>query len=100
VKYLLPFLFLLWFKDVPTDKETVLNFDIVRNNRVMGSLEVSRTVLGTKTFYKSLAKINTRLIRRIKADPKYKVDFENGFLQKANVSIMVNIRLRLNDHMT
>lgn len=91
--YLLPFLFLLWSGPAPNDDETILKFDIVRNERVLGSLEASRIVSGTKTYYKSFTNINTKLIRQLKVDYKYDVVFDNGQLQKADVRIMVNDKL-------
>lgn len=93
MRYLIPFLFVVWFGNGPNENETVLKFDIVRNGRVLGSLEANRTVSGTKTNYKSFTEINTRLIRRIKVDYKYDVVFDDGQLKKADVRIKVNDRL-------
>lgn len=91
--YILPLLFLLWSGDVSNDSVTVLNFDIVRNERVIGSLEANRTVSGTNTYYKSFTEINTGFIVRIKVDHKYDVVFNGGQLRQADVRITVNDKL-------
>ncbi|MBD0776842.1 hypothetical protein HPE56_03465 [Maribacter sp. ANRC-HE7] len=76
--------------DVPNGDNTSLLFDIIMNDKVIGSLEATRTTDGSQTIYKSLTSIKTKIIKDVEVDYEYNVIFEKSILKKANVDILIN----------
>jgi len=82
---------LLFFQGSLLDSSnTALNFDIILHNKVVGSLESTQIKKDSITYYKSSTNIKTRLIKDILVNYKYDVEFNDKFLKKADVHIMVN----------
>ncbi|WP_247656637.1 DUF6134 family protein [Maribacter sp. MMG018] len=70
--------------------DTVLYFDIVLNDKVIGNLKATKSSEGNKTFYQSETAIKTRVIKEIEVNYKYDVTFENKVMKMADVVIDVN----------
>ncbi|MGO3719890.1 MAG: DUF6134 family protein [Mesonia hippocampi] len=70
--------------------KTVLNFDIILNNKVVGSLESTRMKKDGLTHYQSSTNIETRLIKDILVNYKYDVIFNSKILKMAAVHITIN----------
>lgn len=93
---MIPYLLLLGFVictiSNPNAPKTAKYFDIVLKDKIVGSLEVSRSTQDSTTYYNSTTSIKTRLIKNIEVDYKYDVVFDDRMLKKADVQITVNDR--------
>ena len=67
-----------------------ITFNIIHKNKVIGSLEATKTIKDTTTYYKSSTNINTRIIKNIHVNHKYNVVFNQGLLSSADVNIIIN----------
>ncbi len=70
--------------------EENLFFDIVHNNKIIGSLNTTKTIKDNKTYYHSSTTIETRIIEDIRVNYKYDVIFVSTILEKSDVNITVN----------
>lgn len=70
-------------------KNTLL-FDVLNNDKVIGSLKATKTISDSKVHYQSITTINTRVIKEIDINYLYNVIYENNKLKRANVRINVN----------
>ncbi|SIS52795.1 hypothetical protein SAMN05421766_102572 [Zobellia uliginosa] len=91
-KYVIGLIFCIGVMGDSLVPDTVLQYDILMRNKLIGSLEVSRKTVGTVTTYQSFTRIKTKLLTPIAVDYKYVVSFDNELLQRANVNIWVNDR--------
>ncbi|WP_299107723.1 DUF6134 family protein [uncultured Winogradskyella sp.] len=67
-----------------------LYFDVVHNGKVIGSLNATKTLKDSITYYQSSTTIETRIIKEIRVHYKYDVAFENNMLESSKVDITVN----------
>jgi len=88
-----PYPFILSLCFLTGSNSTSLDFNIVHNDNIVGSLQATRFSQASKTYYHSSTLIQTRLIREIKVDFDYDVIFENSILKKADVTIYFNEKL-------
>ncbi|QCE43473.1 hypothetical protein E9099_03205 [Psychroserpens sp. NJDZ02] len=75
--------------DFNTSEEKIL-FDVIRNEKVIGSLKATKTIKDSKTYYKSSTSINAKIIKEIRVNYKYNVIFDSDLLEQSNVNITVN----------
>jgi len=69
-------------------------FDIVHNDKVIGSLQATKTIGKGRTVYQSNTSITATIIWETQIDYNYEVLFENEVLQTADVAIFVNNKPR------
>ncbi|GAA4241453.1 DUF6134 family protein [Winogradskyella damuponensis] len=72
-----------------TSEET-LYFDIVYNNKTIGSLKATKTSNDSLTYYQSSTTIETRIIKKINVNHEYNVTFNGNMLKTSNVDITIN----------
>ena len=70
--------------------ETVLHFNILHKNKIVGSLVTTKTIDDNIINYHSFTHIQTKIITTINVKYTYNVAFKNKELNKADVSIMLN----------
>ena len=75
--------------DLYTSEEKIL-FDVIRNEKVIGSLKATKIIKDSKTYYKSSTSINAKIIKEIRVNYKYDVIFDSESLEQSNVNITVN----------
>ncbi|WP_194507761.1 DUF6134 family protein [Psychroserpens luteus] len=90
IKNLILIIFFMNLGSVSNPSEEKIYFDIVRNNKVIGSLKATRTIKDSKIHYQSSTTIETKIIKDIRVNYKYDVTFEAELLEKSNVNITVN----------
>ncbi|MDO6596124.1 hypothetical protein Q4512_04300 [Oceanihabitans sp. 2_MG-2023] len=88
--YFILFHILSFPKTEVNTKTTILNFDIILKDKVVGELQASRSNKDSEIHYKSITNIKTRFITEINVDYKYNVVFNDNSLKKADVIITVN----------
>jgi len=71
-------------------EETVLYFDIVAFNRVVGKLTTIKSVEGSGIFYKSTTAVNIRIIKNINVVFDFEVSFSKDEMQCADIKASVN----------
>ncbi len=69
-------------------------FDIIHNDKVIGSLKAEKTTDDSKTLYESTTNITAMIIWETQINYSYKVLFESGLLQTSDVDIFVNDKPR------
>ncbi|TVZ10381.1 hypothetical protein JM80_2919 [Cellulophaga sp. RHA_52] len=69
---------------------TVLHFDILHKNKVVGNLQATKTIEDGLTTYHSFTHIQAKILTTINVKYTYNVVFNNKELNKADVSIMLN----------
>lgn len=84
--------FVVFTNDITHTVNTVLNFDIVMNEKTIGSLKATKTNKNSQNYYHSSTTVKTRIIRNITVNYTYDVSFENGQLRKSDVNIIINDR--------
>jgi len=70
--------------------KNTLFFDVLNNDKVIGSLKATKTINNSMVHYQSVTTINTRVIKEIDVNYLYNVTYENNKLIRANVRIDVN----------
>lgn len=75
---------------------TTLVYDIVINDKVVGSLEATRKQKDRLIWYRSATVINTKIIRNIEVQYNYDVHFEDERLQSSQVAIYINTKSHAN----
>ncbi|WKB80659.1 hypothetical protein QYR09_12980 [Cellulophaga lytica] len=70
--------------------KTVLHFNILHKNKIVGSLVTTKTIDDNVINYHSFTHIQTKIITTINVKYTYNVAFKNKELNKADVSIMLN----------
>ena len=68
---------------------TTHNFEVLHDNRLLGTLEATKTVTGNQIVYTSHTQIEYHLMVNIEVVYDYHVTFSNGILQEAKAHIMV-----------
>ncbi|PKB44787.1 hypothetical protein AX016_3009 [Cellulophaga sp. RHA19] len=69
---------------------TVLNFNILHKNKVVGSLVATKVINGDIISYHSFTQIQTKIITTVDLKYDYNVTFNSDKLFKSNVSILLN----------
>lgn len=82
--------FLIFLGSAKSTSEDNLHFNIVHNNKVIGSLKATKTIKDSKTYYQSSTTIETQIIKEIRVNYKYDVAFEDNMLETSNVDITIN----------
>jgi hypothetical protein len=67
-----------------------LYFNVVHKGKVIGSLNATKTLKDSITYYQSSTIIETRIIKEIRVHYKYDVAFENNMLESSKVDITLN----------
>ncbi|MFD2542256.1 DUF6134 family protein [Lacinutrix gracilariae] len=70
--------------------DTLLYFDIVLKDKVIGQLQAAKTHQDAKVLYQSTTNITTRIIKEVNVNYQYHVTFNDNSLKKADVYITVN----------
>ncbi|MEP0212359.1 MAG: DUF6134 family protein [Cellulophaga sp.] len=69
---------------------TVLNFNILHKNKVVGSLVATKVINGDIISYHSFTQIQAKIITTVDLKYDYNVTFNSDKLFKSNVSILLN----------
>ena len=72
----------------PTDES--LYFNVVHKGKVIGSLNATKTLKDSITYYHSSTTIETRIIKEIRLNYKYDVAFKKNMLESSKVDITLN----------
>ena len=72
----------------PTDES--LYFNVVHKGKVIGSLNATKTLKDSITYYQSSTTIETRIIKEIRVNYKYDVAFKKNMLESSKVDITLN----------
>lgn len=89
INYLLTY-FIAFQLAVPKSANTSLYFNIVLDDKIIGSLICTQNSEDSKTYYQSSTTIKTRIIEDISVNHNYDVTFVENILQKADVNITIN----------
>lgn len=92
-KYSLTPLCLLMFLFLPANgnaQETVANYNILHNGKVIGAMQFSRKALGEELFLKLSSKVQTRFIFEVNVSTLDQSHFKGGKLLSSNVYRKVN----------
>ncbi|WP_339714149.1 DUF6134 family protein [uncultured Kriegella sp.] len=84
--------FAVFTTGVKHTENIALYFDIVMNEKTIGSLKATKTNKNSQDYYHSSTTVKTKVIRNITVNYTYDVSFENGQLRKSDVNIMINDR--------
>ena len=82
--------FILFLGDASDTSITTLNYNITFRDKVVGTLKSTKFKKHGTTYYQSINNTKLRLIKEFLVNYKYDVEFNNGFLNKADVFITVN----------
>ncbi|MRH99447.1 hypothetical protein GH721_02780 [Kriegella sp. EG-1] len=76
--------------------KTVLNYDIIIKEKIVGTLKATKYSKDDKVIYQSTTTIKTRFITEIAVNYNYDVIFEKNIMKKSQVVIEVNNKTHAN----
>ncbi|WP_054851872.1 DUF6134 family protein [Olleya sp. ITB9] len=82
--------FLFGFTVFTTPKKNTINFNVVRNNKIIGNLKATKTTTNNSINYQSATTIEAKIIKNIIVKYNYDVTFKSNNLETADVKIIVN----------
>lgn len=90
VRHLIWCSFLILLGNTKNSANQNLYFDIIHNQKVIGSLKATKSIKNGEIYYHSSTNIETRLIKEIRVNYKYDVIFDDAVLKTSKVNITVN----------
>jgi hypothetical protein len=70
----------------------ILDFDIYVKEDIVGNLRATKDTVAGKTRYTSATSVTIKFIKELKIDYDYQVTYENGWLSRSEVDVLVNER--------